>query len=105
MRGKTWNWQHLRHVIAGLTGFLAFALIYSATGDRELLIAISIGLAVTLLVYLGAFLPAGAQDRTAVKRIVADLARGTIFLAVLPAMFGLILYILYLVSRTDRPFP
>ena len=44
----------IRHVLAALAGMVCFAVVYMYTGDADLLIAISSGLAASAASYLAA---------------------------------------------------
>jgi hypothetical protein len=46
----------LRHILAVLAGLVCFAVVFTYTGDAELLIAISSGLAASAVSYVAASL-------------------------------------------------
>lgn len=45
----------IKHVIAVLAGLICFALVFAYTGDSEVLVAISSGLAASAASYLAAY--------------------------------------------------
>lgn len=45
---------HLRHILAILAGLVCFAVVFMYTGDAEVLVAISSGLAASAVSYLAA---------------------------------------------------
>ena len=57
-------WQPaLRHVAAAIVGMAMFGLVFAGTGDSDLLVAVSCGMAGSLFVYLLAQLNSATPEK------------------------------------------